>query len=138
MLASNDENVQAVGAVIAAIGLVALVIGAGADAMGEAVKADADARYWDNMPGTIFLVSAKLDPGKYNLIIDKNQSIEVVIKDDKHVFTKYIDITKSNANLSVANLDIENARNKFLSTKLEQTSTDSTQKNPIQETRSDD
>jgi hypothetical protein len=74
---SNNSNSDA-GAAVALIGLTTILVGAVATSISDAVKAQADTRSWNNLPGEIYLITAKLDSGTHNILVaDKNISIDI-------------------------------------------------------------
>jgi len=78
-MATDNEYVQSAAAVIALVSLTAMAIGTVADATADAMVASADARYWDNLPGGIFLYMNKLPAGKHTIKIQAETLKEIEI-----------------------------------------------------------
>jgi hypothetical protein len=69
-LTENDEDVTKVGLVVGAVGIASLILS------GQA-KPEADTRYWESLPDSMWLVSARVPPGRYRVevvYLDRNGS----------------------------------------------------------------
>lgn len=64
----NNSNMAYVGAAMALIGLIQMVVA-------EAVRPEADTRYWSNLPDSVHVATYKLNPAR------DNENIEVVFQD---------------------------------------------------------
>jgi hypothetical protein len=96
-MSSNNDNVRAAAGAVALVAFTAMAIGAVAETVSDAVVTAADSRYWDTLPGGIYLYSTKLPIGKHTIKVINNDTIKVIdvdIKNNdivvKHIFPNII------------------------------------------------
>ena len=90
-MASDNEYVQSAAGVVALVSLAALAVGKVAEASSDAMIASADPRYWDNLPGSIYVYMDSLPSGKHliNIQAETLKTIEIDVPENsiviKHV-----------------------------------------------------
>ncbi len=86
-----DGVVAVVGLTFAAIGLVATTVGGISEQIANAVVSKADTRYWENLPGGIYLYMDKLKPGKYEINLESvnSKTINIEIPDNKQIVVEH-------------------------------------------------
>lgn len=115
-----DAIVGGVVLLFTAIAATAAVAGEISDAAAKSVVTQADARYWQNIPGGIYIYMDKLDPGEYSIKVDglNTQELMITIPDQgitvKHIFDQKI--SKPPALVSTYDIqDIKKDEEKYLS-----------------------
>lgn len=107
--AEYDAAVGLVALTIGTIGLIAKGVSVVSEEISEAIVTKADARYWNNLPGGIYVYMDNLKPGKYKIDLqaETTNAIEIEIPEDneiviEHVFDK---ITKPNGIVNMYQID---------------------------------